>query len=100
MEAFDWDVWISVGLASRNPDHQVINDPTCTFCSSKVSSTYFHTECTPVAEFWKMAALNFSKLFKVRLPCLPATLILNDLSRLGMTHWIREEPCWLDYGSI
>ena len=103
---FDWEVWISVGLASRNPDHQqihynyihrvyltprklhlmkVINDPTCTLCSSKVIGTYFHMfwECTPVAEFWKMVAFNLSKLFKIRLLCSPATLLLNDLSRLG-----------------
>lgn len=105
---FDWDkVWIGVGLASRNPDHQqihynyihrvyltprklylmkVINDPVCTLCSSKVVGTYFHMfwECTPVADFWKMVATNLSGLFGVSLPCSPATLIFNDLSRLGL----------------
>lgn len=106
---FDWDkVWINIGLSSRNPDHQqihynfvhrvyftprklhlmkVIDDPTCTFCSAKVIGSYFHMfwECSPVAEFWKMIAFNLSKLFKIRLPCTPATLILNDLSKLGLT---------------
>lgn len=66
---------------------KVIDDPTCTFCSAKVIGSYFHMfwECSPVAEFWKMIAFNLSKLFKIRLPCTPATLILNDLSKLGLT---------------
>ncbi len=105
---FDWNkVWINVGLASRNPDNQqihynfihrvyltprklhlmkVINDPTCTFCSSKVIGSYFHIfwVCAPVATFWRMVAINLSKLFKVKLPYLPAALILNDLSGLGL----------------
>ena len=38
-----------------------------------------------MAKFWKTVALNLSKLFKIRLPCLPATLIFNDLSELGFT---------------
>lgn len=107
--AFDWGkVWINVHLASRNPDHQqihynfvhrvyltprklhlmkVINDPLCTFCSSKATGSFFHMfwECPPVAVFWRMVAFNLSKLFKIRLPCLPATLILNDLSDLVLT---------------
>lgn len=106
---FDWDrVWVDVNLASRNPDHQqihynyihrvyftprklhlmkVINDPTCTLCSSKMIGSFFHMfwECTLVAEFWKMVALNLSQLFKIRLPCSPDRLILNDLSGLGLT---------------
>lgn len=61
----------------------------CTFCflSSKAIGTYFHMfwECTLVPEFQKMVAFNLSKLFKIRLPCSLATLILNDLSRLGLT---------------
>ena len=36
-------------------------------------------------EFRKMVAFNLSKLFKIRLPCLPVPLILNDLSELGLT---------------
>lgn len=50
-------------------------------------AVFFHMlwECTPVTEFWKMVAFNLSKLFEIRLLCSPATLILNDLSRLGLT---------------
>lgn len=106
---FDWDkVWINLGLASRNPDHQqihhnfihrvyqtprklhlmkAIENPTCTFCSPKVIGSFFHMfwECAPVASFWKMVAVNLSKMFEVELPCSPAALFLNHLSNLGLT---------------
>lgn len=42
-------------------------------------------ECIPVAAFSKMVTLNLSKLFKIGLPYLPASLILNDLSGLDLT---------------
>lgn len=106
---FDWDkVWVNLGLASRNPDHQqihynyihriyttprklhlmkIIDNPTCTLCSSKAIGSFFHMfwECTPVSKFWKMIAFNLSQLFKVKLPCSPAIIMLNDLPKLGLT---------------
>lgn len=106
---FDWHrVWISVALASRNPDHQqihynylhrtyltprklflmkVIGNPTCTLCSSKADGTFFHMfwQCSPVRTFWVMVASNLSKLFKISLPCSPSVLLLNDLLELRLS---------------
>ena len=66
---------------------KVTNDHLCTFGSSKVIGSCFHMfwECTPEAKFWKMVNFNPLKLIKIRLPCLPPTIILNDLSELGLT---------------
>ena len=35
-------------------------------------------------KFWEMIAFNLSKLFNITLPCLPAVIILNDLSKLHL----------------
>lgn len=109
MPSFDWDeVWSNVNLASRNPDHQqihlnfvhrvyltprklhlmkVINDPRCILCSAGDAGSFFHMfwECAPVATFWKMVAFNLSKMFRIRLFCSPAVLILNDLPKPELT---------------
>ena len=90
--AFDWDkVWVNVSLSSRNPDHQpihynfvrrvylthrklhlmkVINDPICTFCSSKVIGSFFHMfrECIPVAEFWRWLPWTFQSCLRSGCP--------------------------------
>lgn len=66
---------------------KAIGDPTCTLCPMKVIGSYFHMfwECAPVTRFWRMVVSNLSKMFKVKLPCWLAALILNDLSYLGLS---------------
>ena len=65
---------------------KMINDPCCTLCNLKAEGTYLHMfwNCPPVKAFWETVAADLSDMFEITVPCSPITLLLIDLSQLGL----------------